>query len=210
MYNIKLSDPSKLNTIDIPDTGLNESTDLGLYGPNYELYGEYFWKNILHLSENFCNNTAPTKPIQGQLWYNSSNKTLNVFDETWNTVPPTSKIDTSIYIKSNVDDIAVNLRVRQEPKEDNDAATKLYADNWHGGIKNGNTDNTNWVLYPNKFIIINGIGSGNIKLPFEMADINYSAVITSTDQYDNYLVSNKTTTGFTINGNQWMVVGLIK
>lgn len=56
------------------------STNLVLPGPNYVGYGIELNENLLHLLENFAANSAPTGTnIQGQLWFNKSNQTLNVF-----------------------------------------------------------------------------------------------------------------------------------
>ena len=39
-------------------------------------------ENFLHLLENFSNTSAPTKPIQGQLWWDSTNSKLQVYNGT--------------------------------------------------------------------------------------------------------------------------------
>jgi hypothetical protein len=43
-------------------------------------------ENFLHLLENFSNNSAPSKPITGQLWWNSTSGKLQVYNGTsWQT-----------------------------------------------------------------------------------------------------------------------------
>lgn len=220
MYEIRFSDPIKTKTIVIPDNGVDTSTSLTLFGQGNVSYGKLFWENLLHLTENFCANTPPVKPIEGQLWYNSDTKKLSVYDGTnWISVSYNAPINTSNFISLLHADTAENLSGVDVPgdtvysgpnKNDDHAATKAFADNWHGGVKSDSTDAYSYVLYPNKFIIITGNSSGQVTLPFEMSDVNYSAVTTGVDNYAHYIVTNKTTAGFVINTNQWLVVGLIK
>ena len=65
---------------------VNTQTDLSLIGKGYAGYGESIAENFLHLLENFSNTSAPTKPIQGQLWWDSTNSKLQVYNGTaWQT-----------------------------------------------------------------------------------------------------------------------------
>jgi len=66
----------------LEDGTKNESTSLGLVGRNYVGYGEIQNENFVFLLENFANSTAPSKPLAGQTWYNTSTKTLNVYSGT--------------------------------------------------------------------------------------------------------------------------------
>jgi hypothetical protein len=50
-----------------------------LIGKGYAGYGESIAENFLHLLENFSNTSAPSKPIEGQLWYDSTNARLKVY-----------------------------------------------------------------------------------------------------------------------------------
>ena len=56
----------------VQDGVVNTQTDLSLIGKGYAGYGESIAENFLHLLENFSNTSAPTKPVQGQLWYDST------------------------------------------------------------------------------------------------------------------------------------------
>jgi len=62
----------------VQDASLDQTTDLTFVGKNYAGYGEVQNENFLKLLENFSNTSAPTKPILGQLWYNTQDKSLNV------------------------------------------------------------------------------------------------------------------------------------
>ena len=58
------------------------STNLTLVGRNYTGYGEYFNENFIKLLENFSNTAAPSNPVTGQLWWDSTEQRLKVFDGT--------------------------------------------------------------------------------------------------------------------------------
>ena len=58
------------------------SLDITLVGKNYTGYGEAFNENFVKLLENFSNNKQPVKPLSGQLWYDSTNKHISVYNGT--------------------------------------------------------------------------------------------------------------------------------
>lgn len=66
----------------LEDGTLDTSTSLGLVGKNYVGYGETQNENFVFLLENFSNNAPPSRPIQGQTWFNSSNSLLYVYTGT--------------------------------------------------------------------------------------------------------------------------------
>jgi hypothetical protein len=68
----------------VQDASLDQTTDLIFVGKNYAGYGEWQNENFLHLLENFSNATPPLRPIEGQMWYDTSSKKLSVYDgENW-------------------------------------------------------------------------------------------------------------------------------
>lgn len=74
----------------------NTDTSLTLIGNDSHNFGQDLLTNLLHLTEHFCNTMPPTNPIQGQVYYNSITKKLNVFNTTWNEInliPNTDNID---------------------------------------------------------------------------------------------------------------------
>jgi tartrate dehydratase beta subunit/fumarate hydratase class I family protein len=56
------------------------STNLTLVGRNYTGYGEYFNENFIRLLENFSNTAAPSNPVTGQIWWDSTEQRLKVYD----------------------------------------------------------------------------------------------------------------------------------
>ena len=58
------------------------STNLTLVGRNYTGYGEAFNENFIKLLENFSNTAAPSNPLTGQLWWDSTDQRLQVYNGT--------------------------------------------------------------------------------------------------------------------------------
>jgi hypothetical protein len=55
------------------------TTDLTLIGKGYAGFGEKLNENLIKLLENFNNTSAPTNKQQGQLWFDKTNKRINVW-----------------------------------------------------------------------------------------------------------------------------------
>lgn len=60
----------------------SETTSLDLIGKNLDNYGEYFNNNLIKLLTNFAapSSISPRSPQVGQLWYNTTDKRLNVYN----------------------------------------------------------------------------------------------------------------------------------
>jgi len=76
----KTNSSSSPNLYTVQDGVLNTQTDLNFVGKGYAGYGEVIAENFLHLLENFANTSAPSKPIEGQLWWDSTNAKLQVYN----------------------------------------------------------------------------------------------------------------------------------
>jgi len=79
-YIINKSDGTQL--VSLEDASLDTTTSLTLVGRNYIGYGEIQNENFLYLLENFANNTAPLRPIAGQLWFDTGSSVLKSYDGT--------------------------------------------------------------------------------------------------------------------------------
>jgi hypothetical protein len=78
-YIINKTDGSVLTEV-VDGTIDQIATDLTLVGKNATSYGEFFNENYVHLLENFANTSQPNRPIAGQLWFDSAENRLKVYD----------------------------------------------------------------------------------------------------------------------------------
>jgi hypothetical protein len=65
--------------VTVPETELNTDYGITLVGRNYAGYGIYLNDNFVSLMENFANPTAPAQPLEGQLWWNSTENSLQIW-----------------------------------------------------------------------------------------------------------------------------------
>ena len=56
------------------------STDITLVGRNYKGFGEFINENYIKLLENFSSSSAPTNPLKGQIWYDTADARLKLFN----------------------------------------------------------------------------------------------------------------------------------
>lgn len=67
------------NLVVLDDGTVNvDACDLTLIGRNVTTYGERQNENFIRLLENFANSSAPSYPLEGQLWYDSTNAQLKI------------------------------------------------------------------------------------------------------------------------------------
>ena len=79
-YTINKTDGTELTVLQ--DATVDTTTSITLVGKNYIGYGEIQNENFLFLLENFANNAAPRTPIAGQIWFDTTNNQLKVYDGT--------------------------------------------------------------------------------------------------------------------------------
>ena len=78
-YKINTTDGRLL--VDLVDGRIDtNTTDLTLFGKNYIGYGEQFNENFVRLLENFASVSPPANPLVGQIWYDTSEGRLKVFN----------------------------------------------------------------------------------------------------------------------------------
>jgi hypothetical protein len=58
----------------------DRSTDITLIGKNYSGFGEIFNENLVKILENFADSTQPDHPLRGQIWFDSSQSKLKVYN----------------------------------------------------------------------------------------------------------------------------------
>lgn len=84
VYSVKFTDFNNKGALTVNDSDTNKETTLAFPGRNVRGYGIDIAENFLHLLENFANNSAPVNPVEGQLWYDTTDgvEDLKVYDGT--------------------------------------------------------------------------------------------------------------------------------
>lgn len=77
-YTINKTNGTVLATI--ADGTIDNTTDLTLIGKNYSGYGELLNENLVKLLENFASGSAPANKLAGQLWWDTTNGLLKVYN----------------------------------------------------------------------------------------------------------------------------------
>ena len=58
----------------------DRSVDITLIGKNYSGFGEIFNENLVKILENFADTVQPDHPLRGQIWFDSSESKLKVYN----------------------------------------------------------------------------------------------------------------------------------
>ena len=143
-YNVFYSDPGKTTPIVVVDGTLNQTdTSLKLAGQNYPGYGPALSEDLVHLLENFASSSPPNNPIEGQLWFNTSdplNKKLLLNDgSAHNAVwSPVNGVHQSAFAPTNasIGDIWVDTN-QQQMYIWNGSTFILVGPNYAGSSKTG-------------------------------------------------------------------------
>ena len=77
-YTVNKTNGAVLATV--ADGTIDTTTDLTLVGKNYAGYGEFLNENTVKLLENFANTSAPSSPLAGQLWWDTTGSLLKVYN----------------------------------------------------------------------------------------------------------------------------------
>ena len=78
-YKLNKTDGTILTDL-VDGTVDNTSSDLTLIGRNYSGFGEFLNENFIKLLENFSSSDEPANPIRGQLWYDTSENKLKIYN----------------------------------------------------------------------------------------------------------------------------------
>jgi len=83
-YEVPFTDSTNKGTITVEDNALNTETSVTLIGRNLQDYGQSLNKNFLQMLENFADVNSPLNPVEGQLWYDTSDgvEQLKIYDGT--------------------------------------------------------------------------------------------------------------------------------
>lgn len=141
-YNVNFTDSDTKSSVTVYDNTSNTDTSLIFPGRNLPGYGQIIAENFLHLLENFASPIEPVNPVEGQLWYNSSNGTLNIYDNiSWKSSSGIQKSPSAPSVSEDkVGEVWVNTVTQQ-----------LYV--WSGAT---------WVLVGPEFSTEEGLRTGPI------------------------------------------------
>jgi microcystin-dependent protein len=139
-YQVKFTEtgnPAK-QIITVEDQTLNQETAVTFVGKNFPGYGSYIAENFLHLMENFANNTPPSNPVQGQLWFDNSagENQLKVWDSTTWSATGGIKKSSSAPTNPNAGDLWSDT-ANQQLKFWNGATWILVGPQFSAGVKTG-------------------------------------------------------------------------
>src|SRR6056300_367122 len=81
-YIVNFTDKDNKSPITVFDNTSSQDTSLTFPGRNVVGYGQIIAENFLSLLENFASSSQPINPIEGQLWYDTTNGVLQLYDNT--------------------------------------------------------------------------------------------------------------------------------
>ena len=81
-YTVNFTDRENKTPITVFDNTSSTDTSLKFPGRNVTGYGQIIAENFLALLENFASANEPVNPVEGQLWYDSTNGVLQIWDNT--------------------------------------------------------------------------------------------------------------------------------
>ena len=83
-YSVRYTDFQNKGEIFVEDSVINTDTSIAIPGKGATGYGQAVAENFLHLLENFAGSNEPANPVEGQLWYDTSNSVdqLKIYDAT--------------------------------------------------------------------------------------------------------------------------------
>jgi microcystin-dependent protein len=83
-YSVNFTDEANKGNITVEDGAINTETSVNLPGRLTTDYGRAVNENFLHLLENFANASPPSNPVEGQLWYDTTQEVdqLKIYDGT--------------------------------------------------------------------------------------------------------------------------------
>lgn len=81
-YIVNFTDRENKTPITVFDNTSSTDTSLTFPGRNVTGYGQIIAENFLALLENFSSPNEPVNPVEGQLWYDSTDGVLQIWDNT--------------------------------------------------------------------------------------------------------------------------------
>jgi hypothetical protein len=180
----------------------DNSTNLTFVGRNYVGFGTYQNSNFLHLLENFASSVSPDQnsnvggtALIGQLWFNTTNSRLNVYDgSNWNQMPSvlvgstaTNQTNGDIWFNTTTNQLNVQYNgsyVSIGPFSNVPTATALQTARTINGVAFDGTNNititadTPNTLTPGSFITGNSFnGSASTTWSVDVGSVNTATAL---------------------------------
>ena len=139
-YIVNFTDKDNKTPITVFDNTSSTDTSLIFPGRNVTGYGQIIAENFLHLLENFASSLEPVNPTEGQIWYDSTNGYLQLFDGTnWKAASNIQKSPT-------------------EPSVDNSKTGELWVDTTNQQLRL--YTGTRWILVGPNESTVDGLRYG--------------------------------------------------
>jgi hypothetical protein len=137
-YTVNFTDRENKTPVTVFDNTSNADTSINFPGRNVTGYGQIIAENFLHLLENFASGTAPVSPVEGQLWYNSLEGILQIWDNTqWKAASNIQKSTTEPSVEtSRVGELWVDT-TNQQLYVFSGASWILVGPNFSSGLRSG-------------------------------------------------------------------------
>ena len=87
----------------VADGTIDTTTSLQLPGKLFQNYGEPINENLIKLLENSASGTAPSAPLAGELWWDTTNQCLKVYNSSTNWHPMNVYVGATGTIRSGID-----------------------------------------------------------------------------------------------------------
>jgi hypothetical protein len=127
-YTINKTDGTVVATI--TDGTVDNSTTLSLFGKSFSGFGEALNENLVKLLENAASTSAPTAPLKGELWFDTSTNQIKVYDGT--SFKPTggAKSSTSLPTSPSAGDLWLDATNDQVFVYTGDSRSHQINDEW--------------------------------------------------------------------------------
>lgn len=140
-YELRFTDFINKGVIIVEDNTIEQqNTSLKFPGRSATGFGKSIGENFLHLLENFANSSPPSKPVEGQLWYDTTLGVdqLKLYDgTTWTSASGLKKSETEPNVSNSIaGDLWVNTE-RQQLFLYTGAAWVLVGPNFSDGLLTG-------------------------------------------------------------------------
>ena len=127
-YTINKTDGTVVTTI--TDGTVDNTTSLQLFGKSYSGFGEALNENLVKLLENAASTAAPSAPLKGELWFDTTTNQIKVYDGTSFKPTAGAKASSSAPTGPSVGDLWLDSTNDQVFVYTGDSRTHQVNDEW--------------------------------------------------------------------------------